>query len=82
MVTPKQAMVAKAHRLGLSPGWYLNNCGCAENHFDSEMVDKVSVRVRVQDLQELVAIQALDLSLLKRTLSIHAIKGLIIIVYF
>jgi hypothetical protein len=35
------AMVAKAHTLGLRPGWYLNNCGCAENHFDAEMTDRV-----------------------------------------
>jgi alpha-galactosidase len=35
------AMVAKAHQLGLSPGWYLNNCGCAENAFEGDMVDKV-----------------------------------------
>jgi hypothetical protein len=35
------AMVAKAHALGLSPGWYLNNCGCAENHFEGEMIDRV-----------------------------------------
>jgi hypothetical protein len=34
-------MVTKAHKLGLSPGWYLNNCGCAENHFDEAMVEKV-----------------------------------------
>ena len=36
-----QALVDKAHHLGLSPGWYLNNCGCAENHFGAEMADKV-----------------------------------------
>ena len=34
-------MVAKAHMLELKPGWYLNNCGCAENHFEGEMVDRV-----------------------------------------
>jgi len=36
-----QGMVDKAHQAGLKPGWYLNNCGCAENHFDEAMVDKV-----------------------------------------
>ena len=36
-----ERMVAKAHALKLSPGWYLNNCGCAENHFDEAMADKV-----------------------------------------
>ena len=36
-----KAMVAKAHGLGLSPGWYLNNCGCAENHIvDEEVIEK------------------------------------------
>lgn len=45
------AMVSKAHRLGLQPGWYLNNCGCAENQFDPDMVDKVmkgSVKMLVE----------------------------------
>jgi hypothetical protein len=36
-----KAMVDKAHALGLSPGWYLNNCGCAENQFTGEMVEQV-----------------------------------------
>lgn len=36
-----KAMVEKAHALGLSPGWYLNNCGCAENSFDDAMAEKV-----------------------------------------
>ena len=36
-----QGMVERAHRLGLAPGWYLNNCGCAENHFDEAMAEKV-----------------------------------------
>lgn len=36
-----KAMVAEAHALGLLPGWYLNNCGCAENQLDAEMADKV-----------------------------------------
>lgn len=36
-----KGMVAKAHGLGLSPGWYLNNCGCAENHFEGEMIERV-----------------------------------------
>jgi hypothetical protein len=44
-------MVAKAHALGLSPGWYLNNCGCAENKFEGDMIEKVmagSVRMLVR----------------------------------
>ena len=36
-----KAMVAEAHALGLSPGWYLNNCGCAENQLSADMADKV-----------------------------------------
>ena len=35
------AMVARAHALGLKPGWYLNNCGCAENHLDDDMADRI-----------------------------------------
>ena len=31
-------MVDKAKRLGLSPGWYLNNCGGNEHQFEGEMV--------------------------------------------
>jgi hypothetical protein len=35
-------MVDKAHRLGLLPGWYLNNCGCAENHIsDPKLVETI-----------------------------------------
>ena len=33
-----QHMVDKAKALGLKPGWYMNNCGCNENHFTGEMV--------------------------------------------
>jgi alpha-galactosidase len=36
-----KGMVARAHTLGLSPGWYLNNCGCAENHLDEAMTDLI-----------------------------------------
>jgi hypothetical protein len=36
-----KGMVDKAHALKLSPGWYLNNCGCAENHFEGAIVDKI-----------------------------------------
>jgi len=46
-----QAMVNRAHALGLLPGWYLNNCGCAENQYDDEMVEKVmqsSVRMLIE----------------------------------
>ena len=45
------AMVAKAHALGLSPGWYLNNCGCAENNLDGELADTImrgSIRMLVE----------------------------------
>ena len=34
-----KGMVDKAHALNLSPGWYLNNCGCAENDFEGEAID-------------------------------------------
>jgi hypothetical protein len=34
-------MVAKAHALGLKPGWYLNNCGCAEHSFEGDMIETV-----------------------------------------
>ena len=34
-------MVTKAHALGLKPGWYLNNCGCAENHLNASMADTI-----------------------------------------
>jgi hypothetical protein len=37
---PKE-MVGKAHRLGLLPGWYLNNCGCAENAFEGEKLETI-----------------------------------------
>ena len=33
-----QHMVDKAKTLGLSPGWYMNNCGCNEHQFEGEMV--------------------------------------------
>ena len=37
-----QAMVDKAHKLGLVPGWYLNNCGCAENHIlDPALIETI-----------------------------------------
>ena len=36
-----QKMVDKAKRLGLSPGWYLNNCGCNENSFEGQMVTTI-----------------------------------------
>ena len=37
-----QAMVDKAHRLMLKPGWYLNNCGCAENHIaDTKLIETI-----------------------------------------
>jgi alpha-galactosidase len=37
-----KGMVDKAKALGLSPGWYLNNCGCAENNItDAAEVEKV-----------------------------------------
>eukprot|EP00937_MAST-01D_sp_MAST-1D-sp2_P005017 g5017.t1 len=36
------AMTKKAHDLGLTAGFYLNNCGCAENQFkDPAMIDKI-----------------------------------------
>lgn len=34
-------MVRRARSVGLLPGWYLNNCGCAENAFSPQMADKV-----------------------------------------
>lgn len=45
-----QRMVDKAKGLGLSPGWYLNNCGCNEHQFEGEMIRTImegSVRVLV-----------------------------------
>jgi hypothetical protein len=36
-----QGMVDKAKALGLSPGWYLNNCGCNEHQFVGKMVDTI-----------------------------------------
>jgi len=36
-----QGMVDKAHKLGLKPGWYLNNCGCAEHDLPAAEVDQV-----------------------------------------
>lgn len=36
-----KGMVAKLKHQGLSPGWYLNNCGCAENNFEGEMVSTI-----------------------------------------
>lgn len=36
-----QRMVDKAKSLGLSPGWYLNNCGCNEHQFEGEMVTTI-----------------------------------------
>jgi hypothetical protein len=36
-----QHMVDKAKMLGLSPGWYLNNCGCNEHQFEGEMITTI-----------------------------------------
>ena len=41
-------LVQRAHANGLLPGWYLNNCGCAEHAFSGEDVEvmmKGSVRM-------------------------------------
>ena len=37
-------MVAKAHRLGLKAGWYLNNCICAERGLQGAIVDTIQER--------------------------------------
>jgi len=34
-----KAMVAKAHSLGITAGWYGNNCDCGESGFDDAWVD-------------------------------------------
>lgn len=47
------AMVDKAHQLGLLPGWYLNNCGCAENSFDSEKAIETMMRGSVKMLVDM-----------------------------
>ena len=39
------AMAEKAHGLGLTAGFYMNNCGCKENQFtDPAMIDKIYER--------------------------------------
>ena len=47
-------MVRKAHALGLLAGWYLNNCGCAENAFETaeeiETMMQGSVRMLADQL--------------------------------
>jgi alpha-galactosidase len=39
------AMAHKAHTLGLTAGFYMNNCACAENQFaDPAMIDRIYAR--------------------------------------
>ena len=48
-----QAMVDKAKKLKLKPGWYLNNCGCAENHLHPPALVETIYKGSVRALHEM-----------------------------